>query len=154
MKVDGINANATIVVAIRLADDGRCDPWLENAHEEGKSARPLPLQSKLHDMLARNDIQIQVAPHFARFFVTTLLAPLYGVHCQPKLNLLPCNNSALYMSSAYCMHENSNGCVWLAERAASCRVAVDLIHSAPSHTRCNHLQNTPLPQHLCKCTLH
>lgn len=80
MKVDGINPNATIVVAIRLADDGNCAPWLENAHEEGKPARSLPLQSKLHDLLARHDIQIQVPPHFARFFVTTLLAPVYGMY--------------------------------------------------------------------------
>lgn len=77
--MDGINPNATIVVAIRLADDGFCDPWLENAHEENKPPRELPLQSKLHELLARNDIQIQVPPPFTRFFVTTLLAPLYGV---------------------------------------------------------------------------
>lgn len=79
IKVDGISPNGTIVVAIRLADNGSCAPWLDNAHEEGKRALEQPLQSKLHDMLARNDIQIQVPPLFTRFFVTTLLAPLTGV---------------------------------------------------------------------------
>jgi hypothetical protein len=82
--VDGITQNATIVVAIRLADDGTCDPWLENVHEEGKPQPALPLHSSLHDMLARNDIQIQIAPSFDRFFITTLLQPLYGATPTPK----------------------------------------------------------------------
>jgi hypothetical protein len=77
--VDGLNSNATLVVALRLADDGKCEPWLENAHEHQKPGDQAEHQStKLHAKLARNDIIIPPPPPFARFFPTDQLAALYG----------------------------------------------------------------------------